>query len=90
MVSAVTKQEGTTFVDFFYSVPFGSENSRSARFLWIESGMKISYETFNRIIGKLSMVQYNNTTLICRRKSGASFLYWREHEKFPEDLRCID
>ncbi len=90
MVKAVTKTQGTTFPDFFNSVPFGSENSESARSLWIKSRMKVSYDTYNRIIGKLCLVDVHGEPLIHRRKSGASFLYWRELKEFPVDVRYIE
>jgi hypothetical protein len=90
MVKAVTKTQGTTFPDFFNSVPIGSDKSESARSLWMKSGMNISYDTFNRILGKLALVDYNGAPLISRRKSGVSFLYWRDLKEFPSDVRYIE
>lgn len=90
MVKAVTKTQGTTFPDFFLSVPFGTDKSESARSLWAKSKMKISYDTYNRILGKLCLVVHNGEPLIKRRRSGVSFLYWRDLKEFPSDLRYIE
>lgn len=91
MVKAKSKQKGTTWEDIFNSVPVGSDFSQSARYIWTMKFTPdmISYDTFNRMIGKLAIAEYEGKPIIKYRESGVSKLYWRDLEKFPNDLRFI-
>lgn len=92
MVKAKVKEKGTTFEDIFYSVPLGSENSESARSIWLTKFRpdQLSYDTYNRILTKLFYAEYNGGSIVRRRKSGVSYLYWRELKEFPIDVRFIE
>lgn len=83
MTIAKAKQKGTSYEDIFKKVPLGKENSESGRYIWENhfGPSLISYTSFNRIIKKMS-----EAGMIKSRKSGVSFLYWKETEKFPEDV----
>lgn len=92
MVKAKVKQKGTTFEDIFLSVPLGSENSESARGIWLTrfNPSQLSYDTYNRILTKLFYAEHNGESIVKRRRSGVSYLYWRELKEFPVDVRFIE
>jgi hypothetical protein len=92
MVKAKVKQKGTSYEDIFYAVPESAADSQSAREIWkrrFKPNM-LSYDTFNRIIGRLHFAEYEGKPIINRRKAGVSFLYWRDLKEFPKSVRFIE
>lgn len=81
------KEKGTSYEDIYNKVPLGVDKGKSSLSIWKDSftPKEISYNTFNRIMNKMY-----DTGIIKRMVVGASFFYWKENEKFPEDVIIND